>query len=80
MQGRSWKGASPDALAKLRAILIRRGAIEDKDLRSPHEFWRVRIERVVFTAYRSGTLHCSGGRLPELSFLYQTISEVLGVE
>lgn len=79
MRGRSWKGATPEALTKLRAILIRRGAIEDKELTNPHEFWRVRIERVVFTAYRSGTLHCSGGNLPELSFLYTTISEILGV-
>jgi len=80
MQGRSWRHAAPDALARLRPLLIRRGAIEDRELANPHELWRVRIERVVFTAYTNGTLHCSGGTLPELSFLYRTISEVLGVE
>ena len=80
MQGRSWKGSTPEALAKLRPVLLRGGAIEDRELANPHELWRVRIERVVFTAYRNGTLHCSGGTLPELSFLYRTISEVLGVE
>lgn len=79
MQGRSWKGATADALARLRPLLIRRGAIEDRELSNPHELWRVRIERVVFTAYTNGTLHCSGGILPELAFLYDTISEVLGV-
>ena len=80
MQGRTWKGASPDGLAKLREVLLRRGAVEDKQLKNPHELWRVRIERVVFTAYRSGSLYCNGGALPELSFLYRTISEVLGLE
>ncbi len=80
MHGRSWKGAPVDALARLRPLLIRRGAIEDRELSNPHELWRVRIERVIFTAYRNGTLHCSGGSLPELSFLYETISQVLGIE
>lgn len=80
MQGRSWKHASPEALRSVRAILIRRGAVEDKVLSNPHELWRVRVERVVFTAYTSGTLYCSGGNLPELAFLYESISKVLGVE
>ncbi len=61
-------------------MLIRRGAVEDKEPTNPHELWRVRIERVVFTAYRSGSLYCNGGTLPELAFLYRTISEVLGVD
>lgn len=79
MRGRSWKGASLEDLAKVRAMLIRRGAIQDKELSNPHELWRVRIERVVFTAYTSGTLFCSGGNLPELSFLYETVSHTLGI-
>ncbi len=79
MRGRSWKGASSEDLAKVRAMLIRRGAIQDKELSNPYELWRVRIERVVFTAYTSGTLFCSGGTLPELSFLYETISRALGI-
>jgi hypothetical protein len=80
MLGRSWKHASPQGLAAVRGMLIRRGAILDKELSSAHELWRVRIERVVFTAYTSGTLYCSGGNLPELSFLYESISTMLGVE
>jgi hypothetical protein len=44
---------------------------------NPHEAWRVRIEKVVFTGYRSGTIYCNGGAIPELSFLYTSISEVL---
>ena len=80
MLGRSWKHASPEDLSKIRAVLIRRGAIPDRELSNPHELWRVRIERVVFTAYTSGTLYCSGGNLPELSFIYETISKILLTE
>jgi hypothetical protein len=80
MHGRSWKHASPEALRSVRAILIRRGAVQDRELSNPHELWRVRIERVVFTAYTSGTLYCSGGSLPELAFLYESISRALGIE
>ena len=77
VQGRTWKGATPDALARVRELLIRRGAIEDRDLKSPHEAWRVRIEKAVFTGYRSGSIYCNGGHLPELPFLYESISNLL---
>ena len=80
MLGRSWKHASPEGLAQVRGMLIRRGGILDKELANPHELWRVRIERVVFTAYTSGTLYCSGGNLPELTFIYETISKILLTE
>jgi hypothetical protein len=75
--GKTWKGASPESLAEVRRLLIRRGAVEDKDLKNPHEVWRVRIEASVFTGYRSGTIYCTGGDLPELTFLYKSISDVL---
>ncbi len=79
MLGRTWKGADPADLAKVRALLVRRGAVLDRERTNPHELWRVRIERVVFTAYTSGTLYCSGGNLPEMGFLYDSISRVLGI-
>lgn len=78
MDGRTWKGANPEALAKIRALLLRRGGIEDKELKNPHEAWRVRIETSVFTGYRSGTIYCNGGDIPELPFLYTSISAVMG--
>jgi len=78
VQGRTWKGATPEAVARVRELLLRRGAIEDKDLKNPHEAWRVRIEKTVFTGYRSGSIYCNGGRLPELSFLYESISNLVG--
>ncbi len=80
MQGRTWKHASREQLVAIRNLLVRRGATADKDLSSPHELWRVRLERVVFTAYTSGTLYCNGGVLPELGFLYESIERLLGAE
>ncbi|HWM50776.1 MAG TPA: hypothetical protein VNO76_05445 [Thermoplasmata archaeon] len=77
MHGNTWKGASSETLAIVREILLRRSAVEDKHLSHPSEAWRVRIEKVVFTGYRSGTIYCNGGDIPELSFLYKSISEVL---
>ena len=38
----------------------------------------MRIDKVVFTGYRSGTIYCNGGNIPELPFLYKSISGVLG--
>ena len=64
-------------LAVIRELLIRRGALEDRDLSNPHEAWRGRIDRVVFTGYRSGTIYCTGGTIPELPFLYASIAEIL---
>ena len=52
--------------------------MEDKELRNTHEAWRVRIEKSVFTGYRSGTIYCNGGGIPELAFLYKSISEIVG--
>jgi hypothetical protein len=77
VHGNTWKGAGPESLAIIRDLLLRRGAVEDKELSHPSEAWRVRIEGVVFTGYRSGTIYCNGGAIPELPFLYKSISEVL---
>lgn len=77
MQGKTWKHATPEELTKIRDLLLRRGAIEDQELKSPHEAWRVRIECFVFTGYRSGSIHCNGGDIPELPFLYRSISDLI---
>jgi hypothetical protein len=79
MQGRTWKRARLEDLAAVRDLLVRRGGTLDPVLKNASELWRVRIERVVFTAYTSGTLYCNGGQLPELAFLYESISRVLRV-
>ena len=78
MDGKTWRNASSGDIAKVREMLLRRGAVEDKDLKNPAEAWRVRIEKVVLTGYRSGTIYCNGGSIPELPFLYKSISGLLG--
>lgn len=78
MEGKTWRNASSEDLAKVREMLRRRGAVEDNDLKNPAEAWRVRIEKVVFTGYRRGTIYCNGGNIPELLFLYKSISVLLG--
>lgn len=78
LQGRTWKGIGPEALERVRRLLLRRGGVEDNNLRNPYEAWRVRIERSVLTGYRSGTIYANGGDLPELAFLYESISTVVG--
>lgn len=77
MPGRTWRAAGPEALARVRSLLLRRGGIEDERLGSPHEVWRIRIDRTVFTGYTSGTIYCNGATLPELVFLYDSISDTL---
>lgn len=78
MQGKTWKGTTPEGLARIRELLLKRGGSEDKKLKNPHELWRLRIEKTVFTAYKTGSIHCNGGSIPELAFLYKSIAEVLG--
>ncbi|MCI4371723.1 MAG: hypothetical protein L3J78_03645 [Thermoplasmata archaeon] len=58
-------------------MLLRRGGIEDRELTNPFEAWRVRIDRTVFTGYKTGTVYCNGAALPELEFLYKSISELV---
>jgi len=77
MKGKTWKHAAPEELAKVRDLLIRRGAVADNNLTNPHEVWRVRIDRIVFTGYRNGSIYCNGGDIPELPFLYASISEAV---
>jgi hypothetical protein len=69
---------SPEALEEVRRLLLRRGGVEDRDLKNPYEAWRVRIEQSAFTGYRKGTIYANGGNLPEQSFLYKSISDVVG--
>ncbi len=78
MRGRTWKNVAPDALARVRELLIRRGGTPGTELKNPFEAWRVRIDAAVFTGYTTGTITCNGGELPELDFLYRSISEIVG--
>jgi ribonuclease HII len=77
MRGRTWRKGTAEGLAGVRELLLKHGATEDKGLKNPYELWRVRIEDTVFTGYRTGSIYCNGGKIPELPFLYQEISKLL---
>src|SRR5438309_6571495 len=77
MRGRTWRKATAERLAIVRELLIKHGATEDRGLKNQYEIWRVRIEDTVFTGYRTGSIYCNGGKIPELPFLYQEISKHL---
>ncbi len=76
--GRSWKASNLEALAPIRELLLKRGGSEDKELKNPHELWRIRYAGSVVTAYRTGSVYCNGGDAPELPFIYSEISLILG--
>jgi len=77
MRDRTWRRATAEGLARVRELLLERGATEDKELKNPYELWRVRIEGTVFTGYQTGSIYCNGGKIPELPFLYEEISKLL---
>jgi len=78
MKARTWRGASTEGLAAVKALLSQVGASEDSNIKSSHEAWRLRLGGSVFTAYKKGTVFCNGGDAPELEFLYGKIAEALG--
>lgn len=72
---RTWREIAPAVLAEVHDLLCRAGARDDPEVRGEGEAWRVRLDRTVVTAYRRGTIYCSGGTAPELGFLYEKIEE-----
>lgn len=74
---RTWRTATAAASLEVRDLLTRAGGVEDKDLAGDRETWRVRLGKTVFTGYDTGTIYCTGGREPELQFLYQRIAGLL---
>src|SRR2546426_3851802 len=60
MRGRTWKNLSPDQADQARKMLRRVGT-EDPSITGPHEAWRIRVEKSVFTFYDTGTLYFAGG-------------------
>jgi len=76
--GRRWRAPTPQRSSAVRELLVRLGAAPDSEVGGPYEVWRVRLGRVVFTGYSTGTIYCAGGSEPELSFVYQKIGELLG--
>lgn len=58
---RTWRlpPDSPVVADKAKAWLLANGGLQDLQLKSPHEEWRIRYSDATFTLYRSGTLFVS---------------------
>ncbi len=57
--GQKWN-ADIDAAEQLKGYLIQNGGIEDKNIKSEHEAWRVKFSDATFTYYKKGTLFSTG--------------------
>jgi len=55
---RKWK-LTQDSAEKVKELLLARGGIEDSNLKSAYEVWRVRCSDATITYYTSGTLFCT---------------------
>ncbi len=75
---RSWTGVPIPLSYKVRDLLVRAGAVEDRELSGTGELWRARLGTSIFTGYRTGTIYSTGGGEPELGFLYDRISGMIG--
>jgi hypothetical protein len=74
---RSWRGVPGGRSLAVRDLLIQIGATADTELSGQSEVWRVRLGSATFTGYGTGTIHCTGGKEPELDFLYEKIASLL---
>jgi ribonuclease HII len=77
---RTWKlPAGSLVLADpVKAWLLARGGIQDTEVKSPHEVWRIRYSDATFTLYRSGTLFVSSSHDGALREAQDAIDGLLG--
>jgi ribonuclease HII len=71
--GQKWK---VDAVAadEIKSYLIQQGGMEDKDIKSEHEVWRVKFSDATLTYYTSGTLFCTASSDPSIKEVWEFIS------
>jgi len=51
---------------EIKSYLIQQGGLEDKNIKSEHEVWRVRFSDATLTYYKSGTLFCTASSDPSI--------------
>jgi ribonuclease HII len=59
---------------EIKSYLILQGGVEDKDIRSEHEVWRVKFSDATLTYYKSGTLFCTTSSDPSIKGVWELIS------
>jgi ribonuclease HII len=71
--GQKWKVDAVTA-DEIKSYLIQQGGVEDKDIKSEHEVWRVKFSDATLTYYKSGTLFCTTTSDPSIKGVWELIS------
>jgi ribonuclease HII len=71
--GQKWKVDAVTA-DEIKSYLIQQGGVEDKDIKSEHEVWRVKFSDATLTYYKSGTLFCTTSSDPSVKGVWELIS------
>ena len=72
-----WKLNAPLA-EEVRDFLIKKGGVEDKDIKSKYEAWRVKFSDSTFTYYHSGTLFSTATNDIAVKNICQIINNLTG--
>ena len=75
--GQKWKVDAATA-NEIKSYLIQQGGLEDKDIKSEYEVWRVKFSDATFTYYKSGTLFCTASSDPSIKEVWKFISSYAG--
>jgi ribonuclease HII len=63
---------------EIKSYLIQQGGLEDKDIKSEYEVWRIKLSDATFTYYKSGTLFCTSSSDPFIKEVWKHISTRAG--
>jgi hypothetical protein len=63
---------------EIKSYLIHQGGLEDKNIKSEYEVWRIKFSDATFTYYRSGVLFCTASSAPSIKGVWEFISSRAG--
>ena len=63
---------------EIKSYLIHQGGLEDKNIKSEYEVWRIKFSDATFTYYRSGILFCTASSAPSIKGVWEFISSRAG--
>jgi ribonuclease HII len=63
---------------EVKRYLIQQGGLEDKDIKSENEVWRIRFSDATVTYYKSGTVFCTTSSDPSIKEVWEFISSRAG--
>lgn len=68
-----WK-VDTNTADEIKRYLIQQGGLEDKDIKSENEVWRVKFSDATLTYYKSGTLFCTASRDTSIKKVWEFIA------